>query len=240
LSTIDICEGTASLTTAGASGQILWSTGAETPTVSISENGLYSVTITNNCGAATDSVAINTLENNTPTISSTATYIFTGADTTIMADLQSDAESITWTPTKGLSCTDCLDPIITADASITYTVVASNANGCEASILVNLRQERTLSPDLTIANIFNPDSSNPSNQRFYFPVEFVGTYDMQVFDRWGNTLYNAVALPAGDPTHGWDGNWGGDPASNGAYAYLITFELNGELVCLTGSVSLLR
>lgn len=81
---------------------------------------------------------------------------------------------------------------------------------------------------------------NPGNRRFYFPARVVGEYTLQIFDRWGNTVYSATALTAGDPSQGWDGSWGGNQASNGTYAYLITFELSDQPQRMTGSVTLLR
>lgn len=239
-STVDVCAGLAALSFEGLFDIVEWSTGETSPSIIVDENGDYGVTVVNSCGNAIDEVSILSLGDGSPSISGTSSYVFVGADTTVQASILTDADVISWSPTQGLSCTNCPDPIIRADSTITYTVTASNENGCETVYQVDLLQQRSLRPDLTIANVFHPSSLNPFNRRFFFPVDYVGTYDMQIYDRWGNVLYNATALAAGDPNQGWDGQWRGSPAAAGVYVYRIDLHFDEEVLQYTGTVTLLR
>lgn len=80
-------------------------------------------------------------------------------DTTLCANtplqlLASGASSYHWSPSDGLSCTDCPNPLATTNASITYTVVATNDAGCSAtdSVHIDILQlaDVGMPPDLSL------------------------------------------------------------------------------------------
>lgn len=58
-----------------------------------------------------------------------------GDSVTLTTTATSSTSSYSWTPTTGLSCTDCPNPIATppGGTTITYTVTASSDDGCSAS-----------------------------------------------------------------------------------------------------------
>ncbi len=62
-------------------------------------------------------------------------------------------------------------------------------------------------------------------------------YDLQVFDRWGGSLYASQ-----DPTKGWDGTAGGAVVPNGVYAYraFAVDAVKGDVYELYGHVTLFR
>lgn len=59
-----------------------------------------------------------------------------------------------WSPTDGLSCYDCPNPIALTSATTTYTVVAANAAGCTTSNSVRIHvlqlADVGISPDITL------------------------------------------------------------------------------------------
>lgn len=84
-------------------------------------------------------------------------FLCPGENTTLLATVQTtDPVNYSWTPTTGLSCTDCPNP--TAEPSVTtqYFVTATSVNGCEStdSVLVEVSTlpalEINISPDVTI------------------------------------------------------------------------------------------
>jgi gliding motility-associated-like protein len=59
-----------------------------------------------------------------------------------------------WTPTAGLSCTNCPDPIVTPTATTTYTVTATDQNGCFAIDSLTIEVIDTLlAPNIFCAGI---------------------------------------------------------------------------------------
>ncbi|MEI6020724.1 MAG: gliding motility-associated C-terminal domain-containing protein [Bacteroidota bacterium] len=68
-------------------------------------------------------------------------------------------------------------------------------------------------------------------------AEFVSEYQMSIWNRWGQEVYRSV-----DPNDlGWDGNFSGQMAITGVYAYVITYKnVYGESKLLKGNVTLTR
>jgi len=67
--------------------------------------------------------------------------------------------SISWSPTTGLSCTDCLDPIATPETNTSYTLTVTDLNGCSVSATVFIAVEQ-IGISTFIPNIFSPNGDN--------------------------------------------------------------------------------
>jgi gliding motility-associated-like protein len=66
--------------------------------------------------------------------------------------------------------------------------------------------------------------------------EFVNDYQMTIWNRWGQEVFRSVS-----PQTGWDGNYRGQQAITGVYAYIITYRnVFGESKLLKGNVTLTR
>ena len=66
------------------------------------------------------------------------TLICKGTGRTLHA---SGAVNYTWSPSTGLSCTNCASPVATPDSAITYTVMGTSADGCSSTdaVLVKVK-----------------------------------------------------------------------------------------------------
>jgi gliding motility-associated-like protein len=81
-----LCFGqVANLSFSGSTGTYLWSNGATTATTSVSNSGVYTVTLTNSCGQALSSVSITTLSNPTISITPNSPVLCSGATVTLTA-----------------------------------------------------------------------------------------------------------------------------------------------------------
>lgn len=69
---------------------------------------------------------------------------------------------------------------------------------------------------LQIPNVITPDSPTGSNQVFKVKYKSLKSFEMWVYNRWGNELFHSK-----DPSEGWDGTAGGHTVPTGAYYYLI-------------------
>ena len=70
-----------------------------------------------------------------------------GKNTTLVA---TGADNYSWQPAAGLSCTNCASPLVTADSTTTYVVVAAAVNGCKAKDSVVVK----------VATVFKMNYSN--------------------------------------------------------------------------------
>jgi len=110
------------------------STSASNPIASATliNAGLYSVTVTDNCGAtsvSTVTLTVNTLPVVTAT-PATSLYCAPGTGVNLTA---SGANTYTWSPAAGLSATTGATVTATPSTNTTYTVVGTDGNGCTAS-----------------------------------------------------------------------------------------------------------
>ncbi len=110
------------------------STSASNPIASAAaiNAGLYTVTVTDNCGATSISTVTLTV-NAVPVVTATpptSLYCAPGTGITLTAN---GASTYAWSPASGLSATTGASVVATPSANTTYTVVGTDGNGCTAS-----------------------------------------------------------------------------------------------------------
>jgi gliding motility-associated-like protein len=147
-----------------------------------------------------------------------------------------------WRPQQGLSCTDCLNPLLTPAASGTYQLITTDRpSGCQDSASI---QVTVLSCEAVfVPNAFSPNFDRVNDQlELYTEDCFTRLVSWQIFNRWGGQVYELREQPlAGSALSGWDGFVDGQPAASGVYSYqLIVERNNGSLKRLSGEVILLR
>lgn len=69
---------------------------------------------------------------------------------------------------------------------------------------------------IDIPNLITPDSPSGANRVFKVKYKSLKSFEMWVFNRWGNQLFHSK-----DPSQGWDGKQGGKTVPTGAYYYLV-------------------
>lgn len=146
-----------------------------------------------------------------------------------------------WIPCEGLSCCDCPDPdIFPSEELNTYTLIVTDENGCEARDEINILT--LFDPSFHAPNIFSPNNDGVND---FFNV-FAGIdarpeYELMVYDRWGNLLYNNTAVPLNDRDMGWDGRVNGVAVDPGVFTWLakLTY-INNESIYYSGDVTIVK
>ncbi len=69
---------------------------------------------------------------------------------------------------------------------------------------------------LEVPNLITPDSPSGSNQVFKVKYQSLRSFEMWVYNRWGQELFHTT-----DPSEGWDGKHNGSTVPTGAYYYVI-------------------
>ena len=88
---------------------------------------------------------------------------------------------------------------------------------------------------LYVPNSFTPNG-NGLNDIFYAYGQGIISFDMRIYDRWGNYIFRSL-----DINIGWDGKVNGRMALNDVYVYKIIYsDLSGESKQLVGTVTLVK
>jgi len=152
-----------------------------------------------------------------------------------------DNVTFSWSPSEGLSCDDCPNPVAKPLESVTYHLHMADTSGCtvDDKIGIVVRKSR----DVFIPNAFSPNGDG-INDVFcpYTGFEVVAIKDLRVFNRWGGLIYERnKSLPPTDPACGWDGQGGGKQLDPGTYLYSMNVEfIDGEVVLFAGEVNLMK
>ena len=151
-----------------------------------------------------------------------------------------DIAEIIWSPTIGLSCTDCLNPTVSPTEQIDYKLTIKTTEGCEASEIVSLRVDKT--PQVYIPSGFSPDGDGNNDIFMIFAGDQVAKIrSFLVFDRWGETVFKYFNFLPNDPAYGWDGYHRGVTMNPGVFVYYAQIEfIDGRVELFEGSVTLVR
>ena len=145
-----------------------------------------------------------------------------------------------WLPKTGLSCADCLNPILQAPFESSYQLIVQNEIACAdtATVMLTLDKEKIL----FTPNVFSP---NGDGQNDFFEL-FAGCgvnamKNLRVIDRWGNTIFYKENVDFNNIDEFWDGYLNGSVVASGVYIWQLELELvDGSSQVITGDVTVLK
>lgn len=195
--------------------------------------GSYNVTVrdVNGC-IATTSVTVS---------GPAALTVNAGPDQTIVppqtaqinASSSDPTSNYAWSPSAGLSCTSCADPIASPTSTTTYTVTATDANGCMATDEITITVLTALT--IGIPNAFSPNNDG-LNDNFQVFTAGMTSYHIRVFNRWGQVVFEST-----DAGQSWDGSFSGELQPMGVYAFILSGTASDNSAVLeNGNITLLR
>ncbi|MCB0643731.1 MAG: gliding motility-associated C-terminal domain-containing protein, partial [Phaeodactylibacter sp.] len=210
------------------------------------EPGYYQVIVedANGCTFVTSDILIN--EPDPLTVNLGADILMEFGDViTFMPEIQSTNPIVNYTWSANgpgeLTCYDCPNPstVDSFDVQTSFLLTIEDINGCTAQDRVNLvvRKERRV----YVPTGFTPNNDG-SNDRLIVHGED-GTYIklFQVFDRWGEIVYQNGNFPINDEISGWDGFFRGQAMNSGVYIWYLEVEyFDGEEESYKGSTNLIR
>ncbi len=258
-----LCDGESSILSPSGQGDpswvFNWSTGEDTPSIEVSSANDYSVTVTNECGAAEASAFINT--SNSPTVSYlTDTLFYCAGDVQTIAPTWTGgtpfAAPITWEleylDADGVPFTETLSSSETsiqvgsdqipppADAA-TLTFTANDYCGT----VQNQVYLQLIPCFIQASNVITPDADGETdgyfsgglNEAWYIEgIERLQNVQVRIFNRWGNLVYENGNYSNNNP---WKGeNNAENELEDGVYFYTITTSENIDPV--EGTVTIFR
>lgn len=204
-----------------------WQDGSSDSIFIVKTPGTYSVTATNACGAASDTVLVNFRD---------ALFIDLPSDTFLcpgehlVFDLsQAEAEQYNWTGNISLPQIEITEP---------GSYLATVANACE-SVQHRMQVRWCEQCDIYVPNAFSPNDDG-FNDRFQ-PLSDCPFYEyrFQIYDRWG-----ALVFESETPDRAWDGQILDKPATPGVYVWLAELVVLEEGIArpvrMYGDVALVR
>lgn len=155
----------------------------------------------------------------------------------------SEIASIQWSPEENLDCSDCLSPTINPLETTGLTVTVTTHDGCVDQASIQIFVEKNV--ELLFPNAFSPNEDG--NNDYFFPFT---TFDdqgikeilsFQIFNRWGEMVFENYNFQPNDPAHGWDGYFRAQTLNPAVFVYYATVQLiDGNEKLYKGDVVLKR
>lgn len=162
-------------------------------------------------------------------------------------NLSANASGFVWDFGDGTFSND-LNPVHYYQEPGTYDVslIANNDWNCPDTFALQAAVTAIASGEIHFPNAFTPGNSGPTDgvydplsydNDFFFPLySGVQEYHLQVFNRWGELVFETF-----DIKKGWDGYYRGRPAKQDVYAWKAYARFSsGEEARMSGDVTLLR
>ena len=217
-----------------------WSNGTSGTSLSGLSANDYTVTVTDQNGCTSSGTY-------TITAPAQATLTILPNDSTVAEDSlvildpvfgpysASSIVSYSWTPSAGLSCTNCPQPVFSSTSgTYTYSLAITYNQGCQItdSVTVIVTNQHII----YVPNAFTPNGDGVNDVYKVFPRGSLKFLDLAIYDRWGEKVFESY-----DPDQGWDGTFRGQKDDPGVYVYvlLVTFDDNFSYNT-KGSISLIR
>ncbi len=218
-------SGTWSLTNGPGAATFVSSSSVNT-TVNVSEFGTYNFQYSESVCGDNDTFSVTFLD--VPTVSVSDAQICAGQPYQIDAISSETGSDLTWS-------TNETGNSITVNESGLYTVTATNICGsADSTAFIDIRV-----CELNMPNVFTPNEGGLENQLFkvIVPSNAFETFSCQIFNRWGNLVYEYT-----DVFGGWNGKASnGDDCSPGTYFYKVTaVSYTNENFNLEGFIQLVR
>ncbi|MCC6253106.1 MAG: gliding motility-associated C-terminal domain-containing protein [Bacteroidia bacterium] len=202
----------------------------------LTANSTITCTLNSNYACATSNSAVsNTINiqvNPTPTVSvSDDATIQEGSSVNITA-VATENMNYLWSPSEGLSCSDCLLPVATPKETTVYNIsVTDPASGCSAVDSVKITVIKNF--DIWIPTAFSPNGDG-KNDILFVRGNNIKAFTLKIYDRWGTKLFETS-----DVAKGWDGEYNNRKVNTGIFVYVIDYTLNdGTSQTLKGNLTL--
>lgn len=138
-----------------------------------------------------------------------------------------------------LSCEICENTSVTPDNAMFINLYGQDENGCEDEDRVEIRvlKNRTV----LVPTGFTPNGDGANDLLTVHGEEGTTIQLFQIYNRWGELLFEARDFSINDPLTGWDGNFRNEAQNSGVYMWYLEVEfIDGAKENLRGQTTLLR
>ncbi len=228
----NLCPGE-TVTLVGSEGfaTYAWNNGEITPSITVSQAGVYSLTVTTSDGCTlTKEIEVRDVPNPEPIIEASTERVDLGDTLQLQV---SGGDTYLWRPAQGLNDTTISNPIARPLVTTTYTCEVTNNEGCSVTAEYIVYVDRSL--DVVPDKIFSPNADGQNDTWRIEKMELYPDCRMTLFNRQGVQVFKRENYTNDNP---WDGSNNGQFIPAGVYFYLI--DCGDEAGQQTGSVTIVR
>jgi gliding motility-associated-like protein len=208
-----------------------WSNGDSKRTISVSEAGTYTVTVTTATGCATSQqIVVEEAGHPEADISASRDRISLGDTLQLQA---SGGTVYRWSSDQSISDTTVANPIVRPLITTTYTCLVINELGCESTAEFTVTVDRSL--DVIPEKAFTPNNDGNNDTWYIEKMDLYPDCRLTLFNRQGIKIYEEEDYSNLQP---WNGTTSGSAVPAGVYFYLI--DCGEEAGRQTGSVTIIR
>lgn len=192
-----------------------WSTGATSQSIGVSETGTYAVEVVSDSSCVAEDEKFVYIIPSIPDLSLPDTLLCKDSEYAVDLSSYEDDAQIIWND-------GAMDPQRNFTESGNYSVQISNqCDLIDASFTLEFSAFNADDRPFHIPNVFSPNGDGIND---IFKVEKaremeIRDFDMKVFDRWGNMVFESR-----DHEFGWDGRFKSPPMNPAVFAYVIRME----------------
>lgn len=146
---------------------------------------------------------------------------------------------IKWEPAALVNCDTCINTILKPVKDTEFKLYTWSKDGCPDSLTVFIKVKVTR--DVWAPNVFSPNGDQLNDKFSLFGNKQVKEIqNLQIYDRWGNMVYEKVHFPINDINFGWDGTFRGKKMNPSVFTWVghvtfldeVTKEYSGEFTLL--------
>ena len=207
--------------------------------------GAHTVTILDDAGCMLEKEIILTEPAQSPIELGPDIFLVLGDSANLNLSLAMDISeiaSITWNtpngPIIGLATSILVEPLTTTN----YNVIVEDINGCISTDEIKVIVSREI-------NVFVPTAFSPNGDQIndlvtvYANNEIENIVKFQIFDRWGELVFQAENFPPGDENIGWDGTLNGKSLNPQVFIWTVEIQFRDPLLdneIVSGDLTLIR
>ena len=168
------------------------------------------------------------------------TSISLGQKITLLAIPNNPSVNFQWSPADLVTCSTCQTTLAGPLRTVRFQIEITDATGCKATdqLLVTVVKNRPIyipngfTPDLDGKNDFFTLYGGPAARRIR---------RLQIYDRWGEQMFDTKDIPLGQEPLGWNGTYRNQLMPSGVYVYVAEVEfIDDEVLVFKGDVTLVR
>lgn len=204
------------------------------PNASASNTGVYTLTVVstiNGCSSAAANILVGLGTGLPVVITPDDPIIEIGQSVQLTA---TGGTIYSWSPSTGLSCDDCANPIASPTVTTTYEVTVEDAQGCSGIAYVIVFVEGPCT-EVFVPTIFSPNGDENNDFHCVFGSCIID-FEISIFNRWGQQVFQSS-----NKSECWDGTFNGKDVDPGVYVYTMrAMQSNGVEVTGSGNLNVIR
>lgn len=200
----------------------------------------YDLIVSNENCQTTISFEVENLESEIEILGENEYTIVQGDSIDLIVEILGNYENSYWIDNGEIVCENCTSYEVSPISDAEYIVEAIDENGCIVRFIIIVRVKSQY--DIYAPNIFTPNEDGLNDRFMIFGRQSIENIAfLEIYDRWGERVYQAIDLEANNPNIGWDGNFKSLPSGAGVYSWIarVNFK-DGFQRDLYGTITLVR